>query len=190
MKSNVEFRHTFRFNSFSSFTRNVTAKSLVACAGGIATGSNNVTAMCVSAKIHRIRMWTIAQGTTSVSIQQPITCSVEFLSPAGSVISSSNMEYSSTTLSSATPAYIDVRPPAGSQASFWNLANNNSLLTLSASGPTIVDVDASFIMDDEPSIQVTNATVASATVNQCYFLALDGTGAGVALVPVSLQTIA
>jgi len=180
-KSNVVFKHTFRFTSSSGTPTAIVAKSLLGMAGTIGTVANTTVAAYVgSVKLNRIKIWSppAAQGDFA-------TCSVEFNASGNGV----TMEYSDTSVSVTTPAIVETSPPPNSNAAFWQnpAVANNQLFTITAPTNSIIDVSCELILfDSEDSAQT--FAVSTATVGNAYFLALDCANATHIYTPVSLST--
>lgn len=128
-------------------------------------------------KIQRIEMWSppAAQGSA-------VTCSVDWVGNANSP----NREFSDTTVSVSTPAYVVTSPPPQSLASFWQTNNTNALATLTAPSGTIIDVVLALILNDSDEATAQNAA-ATVVLGNIYYLSLD-LNATHRYVPVSLTT--
>jgi hypothetical protein len=185
VRSNVECRHRYRFQTGGSTVSAVpiTANSLAGAVGTICYGTNS-TVRCIagSVKIDQIEIWSSWAGSGAGGA--PPTCSVEWLSSAGS---SNNREISDTTLSTSTPAHVCTGPPKQSLASFWQTAGSSTTLCLlTAPARSIVDVVVSFILEDEDSDDA-SITVSTGTLGHMYYLSLDSNTTNY-FVPVALNT--
>jgi len=180
IKSNVMFKHKFRFVSTSATATSITPTSLLGAAGTVCYAVNaNVAAINASVKLNRISMWSppSAQGSS-------VTCSVDWIGSANSP----NQEISDTSVSVAQPAYLSTSPPNQSIASFWHVSSDAAICTLVAPVGTIIDVDLDLVLqDDDLSAVVIAVAVGAAGVQ--YFLSLDP-NATHRYIPVSLTTTA
>jgi hypothetical protein len=178
-KSNIVVNHTYRFTSSASGSHTITGLDIAGAIGGICTVSNS-TLVCYaeSFKIKKVEAW----STINLANNLPASVSVEWLGSG----TSSNMEISDTSVSTANPAYITTKPPKESTSSFWQnpASNNNNLFIITQNNPTIVDIQLEYILADE---NVTSLTIATGTLGDTYYLALDGPTTNV-FTPVSLTT--
>jgi hypothetical protein len=181
-RSNVVYRHKFRFAASAAFAGSFGGLGIIGAAGCIGTVANT-TAVCytTAVKIRSIEMWAApaAQGGNA-------TVSVNWIGADNSP----NVEVSDTTLSVAYNAHLKTVPPPLSLAKFWqNVAMAPvTIVTLICPAGTIVDLDVDLISGDQDAtlLAVNLATVA---LGQIYYLALDeGDNASHVLVPVSLAT--
>ncbi len=127
-------------------------------------------------KLKRIEVWGNTDATNLLG-----TASILF----GNAVEDNVVarEFSDSTVSSAVPAHVVAIPPAGSQASFWQINTNTDILfTFYYPDSAIIDVYVDAILADSntapPAI-----TVSGATAGIVYYQPLDGDG-GV-LTPVS-----
>jgi len=178
--SNVSYGHTFRFLSTSGTLTAITPTSLLGAAGAF-TQVVNTTLVTVNAsvRVNKIEMWTppAAQGSSA-------TCAVNF---SGTSLNQPDREYSDTTVSTAFPAHLVVRPAATSLASFWQAASANTLFTLVAPVGTIIDVHVALIWNDGGDAASGAITVATAALGALYYMSLDP-NATHRYTPVSLTT--
>lgn len=177
-KSNVELRHSYRFVSTNATATALTPSSILASAGTMCTVANSSTINLFSAfKLNQIEMWTppASQGTSA-------TCSVDWVGLGNSP----NREYSDTTVSVATPAYLKCPPPPNSLASFWQTASVTAICTITAPVGTIIDVHLSLILTDDDIGQIGTA-IAVGALGNVYYLSLDP-NATHRYTPVSLTT--
>lgn len=176
IKSNVEFRHRYRFVSTSGTATAVTPTSLLAAAGSTGLTVVAVATLCSSVKVNRIEILTppASQGANA-------TCSVEWTG----FNNSPDREFSDTTISVATPARVSCSPPPQSLASFWQVPGNTTLFTVVAPTGSIIDVILSLILADGSNNAA--VSVATAVVGNIYYLSLDP-NATHRYTPVSLTT--
>jgi len=179
IRSNVVYRHRFRYTSSSGTATVLTGNSILAAAGSVCYQANtNVASINQSFKIVELELFgaPAAQGSTS-------TVSIEWLGTANAP----SVEVSDTTNSVATPAHVKSRPPRDSQAVFWQTPSSasNNLVTLVAPAGTIIDIVLELVQNDD-QLQV-NTGVAAGALGSLYYLSLDP-NATHRYVPVSLNT--
>ncbi len=178
LKANVELRHRFRFVSTSGTATGLTGNSILGAAGAIGTATNStVQTISNSFKINQISIWSppASQGSN-------VTCSVDWTG----FNNTPNREFSDTSVSVATPAYLVCSPPPQSLASFWQLSGTTQLCSIVAPTGSIIDVQLSLILADGSDAGVTVA-VATAVIGTMYYLSLDP-AAQHRFTPVSLTT--
>jgi hypothetical protein len=171
-------RHTYRYVSTSGNPTTITPTSLLCSAGTVCTVANTtVVSMFSAVKLNQIEMWSppASQGAS-------VTCSVDWIGSANSP----NREYSDTSVSVSTPAYVRCPPPPMSLASFWQLASATGICNIVAPVGTIIDVHLSLIMQDDAETQA-NAAITTGTLGSTYFLSLDS-NATHRFTPVSLTS--
>jgi len=152
------------------------------------TVNSSVVPWYTSFKIHRIRVW--AYTTSSDPTELPVSISLEFGGGAVSAAAfGSNKLYNDVSLNAAQPAFLDVVPPRGSAASFWNVDTANIMFILTAAqsgigaaGSVILDLDLSLQTIGDASGN--SIAVATAAAGSNYFLALDGPSSNT-LIPVA-----
>jgi len=177
IKANPIVKHKFRFSSATGTTTEITSNNLITCCGNIATTTTNVRAIAYAVKVNQISIWSppAAQGSNS-------TCSVNWFG-----LNSPNVLISDTTVSVATPALIHSKPPPKSVAAFWNNGGtNNSVIDITAPSGSIIDVDLSFVFNDNANGAGLSSTVIAKTVGDLYYSGLDGTFTSTSFPPISL----
>jgi hypothetical protein len=177
-KSNVELRHTYRYVSTNATSTALTPTSLLCSAGTMCTVANTTSVSFYgSVKINQIEMWCppASQGSSA-------TCSVDWVGFG----SSPSREFSDTTVSVATPAYVRCSPPPMSLASFWQTAGSGTLCSIVAPVGTIIDVSLALILQDEDAAAAFSAITAG-IAGQVYYLSLDSNVTH-RYTPVSLTT--
>jgi len=175
----VQVRRTFRFSS-SGFASTIYDDDAVFLAGAVGKVTNTTLAVLgLSAKIHRVSIWAppASQGANT-------TCSIQWFSADGVKLAG---EVTDTTMSTATPAYVTGTPPKGSLASFWVGNSGNAIFNLVAPAGSIVDVDATVVLNDRATALDTIG-VSTAVLGQLYWVALDLSDGTHTLTPVSLPT--
>jgi hypothetical protein len=179
IKSNIEFRHRYRFTSTSATPTALTGTSLLGAAGTMCTVANSVVcAVASSVKISNISIWTppASQGS-------PATCSVDWIGYQNSP----DREVSDTSVSVSTPAKVSTSPPRNSLAAFWQLAGGTALCTLTAPVGSVIDVDLALIFNDDDGAVINQISVTTGTLGASYYLSLDPNGTH-RYTPVSLNT--
>jgi len=188
LRTNLEFKHQFRFTSSSATPKAITADLLIPACGVVATSAVLGHSIFQSVKVNRIEVWTPPPSQGSFA-----TCSVLF--PA--TTQSQAREYTDTTVSVTQPAHILCTPPPLSLCGFFTdgLAIGgvaNPLFTLTAPSGSIIDVWVSLVLNDgtHPNDANTMATLVGATTGSLYFCSLDSsTSAGSIYTPVGLTTL-
>lgn len=186
MRTNLEFRHQFRFTSSSATATSITDITLLAAAGVLATSTTVGHTLWQGVRVNQIEIWTppASQGAAA-------TCSVAF--PPASGIGSFAMprEITDTTVSVSQPAHVITSPPPGSLCGFWqNGSASGALMTLTAPVGSIIDIWVSLVAKDGDTGYTANtATLVGATVGAVYYTSLDSkTSAGSVYHPVGLTT--
>jgi len=180
INSNIRVSHRYRFVSTSGTATAVTGQSLLGALGVFPTIANStVAAIFGSVRIKNLEMW-----TTTATLGSAVTCSVEW---AGSATNSGDIEISDTSVSTASPAHINSRPPKNSLASFWSTATTGQLFVLTAPAGTIIDVVVEMTMFDDTNGSNAAIGVATAALGNVYYLSLDP-NASHRYPPVSLTT--
>lgn len=182
IRSNIQFSHTYRFTSTSGTATAITANSLACAAGTVCVvGNSTVYSLFAAVKMNQISIWSpsATQGAFA-------TCSVEWSSTLGNT---STTEVSDTSVSTASPAHLVTGPPRASLASFWNNNVNaaSTLCTITAPTGSIIDVSVSVILVDDNIANPFDASIATGTLGNFYYLSLDP-NATHRYVPVSLTT--
>jgi hypothetical protein len=184
IKTNVIFRHKFRYICTASSSFTVNPVKLAAACGSICTVVNSVcTLLYDSLRIRSIECWSPApsQGTAS-------TATVLWNQLSAGISNMSSIEVSDTSMSTAYPAHVKCRPPKESFASNWTSAASTTpnLMTLSLATGTVVDLDVELILGDTGASGPT-ATVVTGVLGTVYYLPLDGTSSH-NCIPVQLST--
>jgi hypothetical protein len=176
--TNPMIAHTYRFSASSAFSVGVTAQGLCGIAGAVGRVSNSaVQPVVTSVKVHRISIWAppgTQGGVASVLVQMT------------TIDQGLTKEYSNSSMSTAYPAYLSVKPTEGTLAYQWNKLSTNVLFYVAGPAGSIVDINMTSVMNDSNAI-TTDTSVSTATVGVMYYLALDNPS-GHLLVPVYLGT--
>jgi len=160
----------------SSFA--VTARKLALSLGTVcATSNTTVWGFVGAVRIRSIQMWV---GTATSGTQA--NCLVNFLSSqATSGIASMNKEVGDDTINASELAYISARPPAGTQASFWQTAaSTDTLCLLTCSANCVMDIEMDYILSDNENVGMAQYTITSGTavVGNVYYINLSGSSTG------------
>jgi hypothetical protein len=179
LKSNIVLNHTFRYKCTNAAATAVTANGLLCSAGGICTVSNTtIVSYFYAVRIKRIKIWTVTATAGTAA-----TCSVEWQGQTNTP----NMEVSDTSINTAVPARLNAVPPRNSLASFWGNSITGQLCILTCPVGSIVDILLELIAcDGEANYSYT--TIATGTVGQVYYVALDQPAGTSRYQPVSLTT--
>ncbi len=176
--SNVQIVHTYRFRSTSDTAQNISDVDLIGIAGAVCDVANTSLALlCNSVRVHRVSIWAppASQGASS-------TCSVEWATDTGIRM----VEVSDTTVSTARPAHVSSKPPAGSFAWFWiGTQAGTTVMRLNAPIGSIIDVHCTHVLLDTQAAGGSLA-VAAGTLGALYYPPLDGVSD--VYLPVSLGT--
>jgi len=179
IESNVRIAHRYRFVSTNGASTAITPSSLLLASGSVGTVTNStVVSLATAVKVNHIEMWCppASQGSSA-------TVSLDWI---GTSVQQPNREFSDTTVSTAVPAHLHCRPPAGSLAAFWQQASTNTLFKVVAPPGTIIDVSLSLIISDGDANQASVA-VATAVIGTIYYMSLDPNATHL-YTPVSLTT--
>ncbi len=165
----------------------LTPKSILASFGTICTVANSSTvALFNSFKIREIEIWAPGLPNYGTSVIQPSTVTVEWESAVNSI--SSTLTFSDTSNNVSAPAHVRCSPPRGSTASFWSATTSSTLVTIGAPVGAVVDVECDLVMDAD-NTDIDTTSIASGTLGNVYYLALDGpTSALVRPIPIYAYT--
>lgn len=176
--ASCRFKTVARFaNSTSTVSATVSAANIGTALGVLATSATNSYPVIVSARIKRVRIWTLPSTSTTT------TCAIQWLGSTGNT-NASQVEHSDTSLSTAEPAFVDSVPPPDSSASWWFATDGSvttPLLFISASGPSVVDVFVDCVLSDGNAM--TAYTSSGMTAGRVYYSPLQGASGNLA--PVS-----
>jgi hypothetical protein len=136
---------------------------LIGAFGTMATAANTVYPIFDSVKVHKVTIWAGQQSTGNTN-----NVAIKWDS---SYVNSNNREFINTTLSSASPAMLESKPPGGSITGFWSAlgGGNQTIFLVSCPSNAVIDVHMSAIMsDDEVLVPITTASAVSA--GSVYYL--------------------
>jgi hypothetical protein len=180
--SNVTLRKVFRFVASTSVTEGTTFVITAAKVCGLlsmGTTATQVTQVFETCKIFSISMWSGVNNAASASnLPRLVSC---VFSGAAAGTFGSNITHSDLSVGMTRVGRLRVKPDRSSQASeFQPGATNltNSYFTLVLGPGVIIDVDAGFICTTDARTASNSVTVASATVGEIYYMALDNAYSG------------
>jgi hypothetical protein len=184
IKTNVIFRHKYRYICTASSSFTVNPLKMAAAAGCVCTVANTTCSQIYdSVRIKSIEMWSPApsQGTAA-------TATVLWNQLAAGISNMSSVEVSDTSMSTAYPAHVKTRPPKASFAANWQTSSSQTptLCTISAATGTVIDVEVELILSDSNASTATS-TVVTGVLGIVYYLPLDGTTSH-NVIPVQLTT--
>ncbi len=175
--------HTFRFTGNLSGLTSITNNSILGACGVVGTVLNtSVSYLWASFRIKRLRIWGVSDNGAVP------TQNVTLVWQGASQLATTEKVQVVSSASISEPLHLDVRPPPLSQAAFWNIGSANTILSLQP------DVGSYFTIDLTVDLKMfqggfatSTANVATATVGELYYLALDGPSTNI-LKPVGLGT--
>jgi hypothetical protein len=184
-KSNIQFKHQFRFQSSAAGTFNVRRSDLLNLITVCPVNGTSVFRVYAGVKLNQVSMYAVG-GATVAAPFTPATLSLEWLSTYGPTTELSD------TGNAFEPAKVVSSPPRLSLASFWSLTGlNETDILYQSTVPigTIVDVHVEIVyFDVDTSVAVT--TIAAGSAGQTYAGFLDrSAGAAAIMVPVSYQSL-
>lgn len=161
----------YTFTQATAYASVYTQELLMSIGAICITGGNPGTLAPIagSFRIKRIRVWGCppALGTgCTVAINWSPSSNTTYVPP---------LEVSDTSMSTAIPAYIDVRPPKQSLAGFWQ-SPTSSVQLFKVASPVggYMDIDTEFIISANDVIPSTYTTSTSVTQGSMYYVPLDG----------------
>ncbi len=182
LQTTVEARHVFRFQCQTApSAQAISVNNILGACGGVCSVVNSkVTSFASSIRVNSVTVWLSPSSTVAVSAD---------VAWVGSSTYSPDEKYDEslpTTVSNTKSAVF--RPPSQSLASFWQSSSGSTtLFTITASAGSIVDLDVSIRLSN--SLLPVQTTVAVATIQTVYYLALDGPSTNI-IRPLGLPTTA
>jgi len=182
-EASITVRHRYRFLPTSGINAtNITISSIFGAIGTIGQVANtSVASIASSFRIRRVTIYDSAQGTASVSS--------EIFWASATDVNSKDMVMSNSTIPYDRPSRVSSVPPRGTLSSFWwnsGATSTTPLFGITAAIGAIIEVDTEFTIAN--SIEgLAGIAVATATVGNIYYLALDGPASNKA-VPVGVPT--
>jgi hypothetical protein len=187
--SNVRVTRVYRFRAAIATTQDISQNELINALGVMQTVvTTTATSIFNTVKVHRVSVWTPPDLSGSSAIDR--SCTITWNSAEGAVIPS-GIEVSDSTMSTAYPAHVSSKPPAGSIASFWLTAYSGTaalnLFTVACGVGSIIDVHCTGIMGDTNSASnLSYTTTAGPGLGVVWYPPLDGPTDQ--YLPVGLQT--
>jgi len=176
IQTNPIIRHTYRYTAASGGQNiRITGESLRNAAGAICTVVNsNLTGIAQACRLKRIRIWGPVVAASPIV---PVTVSVRWMGAQGvQGLFSDAAEPSDTSVNPMVPAYLDVVPPRGTDASMWFKSVPSGavrdLLTIGCPAGSIVDVTAEWVLADGQFGD--GYAVSTGVLGTMYFPPLDG----------------
>lgn len=187
LRGNVESRHTFRFKQIAeaSSTINLYADDLafLMC---VASASNTVRTVWESFKINRISIWTPSRQYSG-TLQDPRETSLTWLgeyTPRAEVFGTVNQQ--------TGVCYMHCIPPRNSGSGKWQKTGNGSgtqpLCKLVIPDQSIVDINVSFVFDDDSSSTLAVAGFSGLSVGNLYYAPADSYFGSKKLTPMGLTS--
>lgn len=178
-------RSTKRYVLSVASTVNIDHKDLLLSGGAICTVVNTtLTALFSSARVRRVRVWSPLSTTAVPSALLTNVC-LMWGGSASTGPGTTQQVITASTMSSVHPAYIEAKPPRGTQASWWGqtdtVENLFQVFSYSATGAitvagagTVIEVDCEFSQSALGT--TTTLGVATGTLGQIYYPTLDSSG--------------
>ncbi len=179
---NTFITQRLRYTPSSNLTNYpVSGINILQSLGIMASSSSVGYALFGSYRIKEIEMWTCQIPTSGSPLA---TCAVSF--PIGTTFQSGR-EFSDSSLSSASPAHIRVRPPQDEYGAFWNTYSANGYVAFSCTQNTIIDIVFECVLRDGSASVPASTALIGATTGAIYYGPLDGVGGVIS--PVSRVSI-
>ncbi len=178
--------HTYRYSGAIANTAglSITALDILGAAGVYTKTSNSsVVPIFSSFRLRRLKVW-----ATTVSGATPVG-SVAVIWQGASTAAATDQMMVATSASISVPLFMDMKPPAMSQAAFWNIESSGVIFSIAptlANTQLVVDLTLDLKMNTGGFSPV-GITVVTAALGDTYYLALDGPGTN-ELLPVGLSS--
>lgn len=176
--SNIVLNHKFRYLATGAYNGGVSPAQILGGLGVVCSVANTTAALLFrSFKLNSVEIWCppASQGAAA-------SISIEWLGANNSP----SLEHMDTTLSVSRNAHIFCRPPKNSVASFWQTTSATQLFSIMVPTGTVIDLNVTYIESDD-EIAVSTVAIATGTLGNTYYLALDH-GTSDVLVPIRLTT--
>ncbi len=181
LKTNIIYRHTYRFSSGSAVTRDISPRNILLASSVFCTGGTQFTALNNSFRLRNIKIWSAATTVGAVSNASVLWFGANNSPP---------IEISDSSVSTAQSLFINTAPPPTSLAKFWQVDSTTKLFTIQVPAGAIIDVELDMILADTGFINLTYTMTGSGVTSALYYAYLDvDQGASATLVPVSLTPI-
>lgn len=173
-------------------TPSVNSLALIIAGGCCVTVANSSgRSICFAAKIHRLRIWAqpITSSTAAYGVPTTVTLTWGPIPPTNVFYGANRSQVTATAIGPEEPAFIDSRPPRGSNAAGWQMGNTDQLFVISGGGNsagglttgvpagTIVELDATYIISDGSTLGAPMPTITSAaSLGSIVYPSLDNQG--------------
>lgn len=155
-----------RWTALNSFTDTaITIQNVVQC-WGVATTAVTGSPLFTSMKMRSVEMWAPATSGTQIRID------FEYVFGAGGFAGPS-MVWSDATMGTANPAHLLCKAPTKAIQSQWLQSNSVAFFQFSGPADTVVEVDATFVIQDATNVAASQTLVA-AVPGATYIRSLDG----------------
>ena len=151
----------------------------------VSAGTTSAFRLFASVRLRKISIW--SAPLTSSSSAAPTTVAIEYVS--STLIGGKRQAKSSSSVSPAVTAFVELIPNPGSLADMWiSSASTAALFKIDCPDESLLDFELDVVFaGDEPGFTITTTNGAAAgTVGLAELNASTGTGD---LAPVSLQSI-
>lgn len=159
--TNITFSHTYRMRKSTAMDGVVTIRDLLLMSGCVANTTTSALSIYSSIKLNYIEVWAMASAGVPSYITLTWLQNTDF--------GDSTKEISDSSLSSAYPSHILVRPPTSTAQSMWQSGKiNHQMFKIVASTTVLIDVNVTLILSDGVS---TSGSIASSglTVGTIYY---------------------
>lgn len=160
---------TPRYYTNAVSTANITAQNLLDIYLIHAANATTGVRLFESIRLKRVRIWAV-----SITSNVPVTIEMEWISNNLNSGGPSR-PMTDTSLGSATPAHLDLVPPAGSTADLWQDLGSNAIL-FSVNLPTnaLIDVELDGVIANGNTGTSSQNAIVTGTVGTIYMRGLDG----------------
>lgn len=159
--------HTFRYVSTNGANAtNITPTNIIGTCGGICTVANSkLTPWASSFLLKCIRCW---PGPSATGYEDVVIRWAAY----NSIGTRDQKLERALPLGVTVTGCLEFRPPKGSAATWWQVANSSVLLVISCAPGSILELDVDFTLSN--SFITSDATIATGTLASVYYLPLDG----------------
>ncbi len=185
LDTSLRIDRTFRFQASSAGVGTTITNQNLLQILSVGISSTQVSSILQSARLKRITMW----GPPASNLA-PVTVSCQWGENGPSGFGGNAVPHSDTSVGSAYPAYLSVKPPEGTLPGMWmsfqtSLPTTAVLCLLDFPANAIIDLQVNLVVN---SIATTGPaqTVSSSVLGTIYLLRADGVGG--TLVPVNMST--
>jgi hypothetical protein len=182
-EAGIRVNHVYRFDTTSGINAsNITVGMIFGAIGTMGQVANSsVASFASSFRIKRLTIFESAQGV--------VTVGSEIFWASTTDVNTADIVYTNSTIPYDRPSCVSSTPPPKSLASFWwnsSATTTTPLFGLTCAIGSIIDLDVEFTIAN--SLEgLAGISVATATVGNVYYLALNGPATNTAI-PVGLPT--